>query len=594
MSYVQRIFYTGLAPTPVDTGKGTGYWVGFTGGDTAKVVPPKGEALTIGGSAVTLEGVYTSEGAFVPPAGAMPTDGFMRVLFKELNGLIGAIVKVSGSVTLATGTADISAEFGITSGLTSFRGHNQPRGNYRTADGSFTGYTGDFALGVPAPVLPLRVNVQNEAPLTDLDADSRIYTYTYVNSVGQESAPAPITARAYNVGAGSTVTIIVPKRSSILYHPAVHGYNMVQDYIEITSIRIYRTNTGTSETGYQLIAELPVQDVGQQINDVANADLGPLLITDQWDVPPPMVVGGCRMSNGTYVLITDNVVYFSVPGVPYAYPILYSQTTKERLLHIEAVGTAAVILSEAGPYLVSGASPQSIEVVKLPYYQAPMSLKAVSVFLDLVVFPAQDGLMGVDSSGAIINLTESMYEESQWRNAYDLPNLYSFIYDGTYYAFSNSGTNDAGFAIHLADRQFQPLDEDVVGAANNPESAFYDAAADTVYLSNSTGAGNLRSWNPAGGGGAVAHSWSWSSKEYYIPDRSMGALKLTGLLDASNSVSVSLTIDGVQQTGFSVNSEDVVRLPALRGSKYIVNLSQGIGAPEVHTLQLGVHPSEFI
>jgi len=69
-------------------------------------------------------------------------------------------------------------------------------------------------------------------------------------------------------------------------------------------------------------------------------------------------------------------------------------------LHIEAVGTAAVALTDGGPYLIAGGSPDVMEVVKLPFYQACLSVRAVSVYLDLVIYPAQAGCVAV---GSIIN-----------------------------------------------------------------------------------------------------------------------------------------------------------------------------------------------
>jgi len=104
---------------------------------------------------------------------------------------------------------------------------------------------------------------------------------------------------------------------------------------------------------------------------------------------------------------------------------------------------------------------------------------------------------------------------------------------------------------------------------------------------------------------ATPVEWQWESKEFYIPDRSYGACKLTGVFDATNTVNVILNVDGVDQPAFMVDptatqpvgvcdGEYTFRLPAVRGSKFILKLSTAAGAPEVHSVQVAVHPTEII
>jgi len=404
---------------------------------------------------------------------------------------------LSGSEIGVITTDDCQAEFELAAPATSFRGPNQFRMNFRTADTGYTGITGDYAVGVPAPVVTPQLAVTDEAQADDIDADTRFYVMTYVNQNGYESAPGPVNPVPVHVGPTTSVQITRPLFRDVGYHAAVYGKNIVQDYVPIVAARLYRTNTGTTETGYQFIKEVGLDVITSLVPDVENQDLGELLVTEGWDVPPPVVTAGCKMANGTYLLVNEYTVYMSIPGVIYAFPVLYNQVVRDKLLHIEAVGTAAIALSDGGPYLIAGGSPDVMEIVKLPFYQACTSVRAVSVYLDLVVYPAQDGLMGVTAAGKVVNLTESVYEEHQWRAAWALDELISEVYDGVYYAWETSTGN--GFAFHIESRAFQPLDINIWGASGMTRAAGlkYDGISDSFYMADTAG-GVLYEWEPSG------------------------------------------------------------------------------------------------
>lgn len=615
MAKIQRVFYTGNAPQPFDASGipdsagvfATSFFVSFiTGNKNANggVRPAIGEALTIGADVVYLGEIYGPDGYIIPSTGAIPDTGVMLIWREHTWGITGTgqnithtnSTDVLGVIEDPTNHFSDVSVTSLGSFTGSYRGNRQLRGNFRwddTLSGPvYTGYIGDFAVGVPAPVTAPTIKVTNEGSATDLDADSRVYVMTYVNAIGYESAPGPTSGDPVHIVDTSAVTIVAPKLTDVRYHATPYGQNIIHDYVPIVSARIYRTNTGTAETGYQLVREVNLSTVTQLFDDIPSTELGELLITDSWDVPPPYAAGGCKMSNGTYILVNDHNVYMSVPGVVYAYPVLYSQIVRDNLIHAVAVGSSAIALSDGNPYLIAGSSPDAMEVIRLPFTHPCLAVRAVSVYLDLVIYPAPDGLIGISASGKVINLTENIYEEQQWRDAYSLDEFRSVTHDGVYYAWDDNGI---GFGFDIKKRVLQPLDGDIFTNSWVPQSAWYDSLADRLYISTAQTDEELYTWQPAGDSTHLTSvDWVWESKEFYVSDNSYGAAKLTGILDGSNTVELTLMIDGVDTLIGTIDDERTVRLPALRGRKYVIKLRSLLGSPEVHTFQMAVHPTEFV
>lgn len=602
MAKIQRVFYTGTSCAPLD-GQGSDraatnlsklIYVGFDTG--VALAPAKGDLLTIaGGGAWYVEGVFDSTGGYVYPTDSMPADGMFvlhSIVSTDAFFNVGDLIQASG-VTLATVASTLNDYIPeVNSPLTTSRGVNQLRGNFRKNSESpvYAGYIGDFAVGVPIPIETPTVNVSGEADPLDLDADSRTYVMTYVNEIGYESAPGPASDTPIHVIDTTNVNIVIPQLRAVKYTPTVYGRTTIVDYVPIVAARLYRTNTGTAQTGFQLIAEVRLTDFTVTIPDVANSELGELLITDSWDVPPPVVTAGTKMTSGVYILGYEYDIYLSVPGVVYAYPVIFSQKIKDEIVAIEAIGTNALILTTGAPYIVVGSSPDVMELVKLPSVHPCINQKSVQVFAGLLIYPSYDGLIGVNANGQVRNLTKDIYDSSEWRQTYDLGTCVSALHDGVYYLWDNTGL---GFAFDFTSRELSPINGLI--SQDAPQIAtLFDGYSNILYTREKSNTA-LRRWEPLGAAGFVnAIPWQWTSKEFYVPDRSYGAIKVTGIFDASNSVGISVYIDGVVYIIGTAVNDTPLRLPAVRGAKYKVKLETIAGAPEVHSLQVTVHATEMI
>jgi len=164
------------------------------------------------------------------------------------------------------------------------------------------------------------------------------------------------------------------------------------------------------------------------------------------------------------------------------------------------------------------------------------------------------------------------------------------MFDAVYYAWDSSGN---GFAFDISKSELTPIDLQVSGGVLQ-RTSFFDSYSNTLYTRDISDSA-LRSWRPRGDATHTTPApWSWTSKEFYVPDRSYGALKITGILSATDYVSVAIIIDNTITVLGNAVDDTPFRLPAVRGAKYKVKIELGAGNPIVHTLQVGVHPTEFV
>ena len=131
-----------------------------------------------------------------------------------------------------------------------------------------------YRLGVPAPANAPIISKTGDADETQTP-DDVAYVYTFVTAYGEEGPPSP----ASNVlERTDTETVTVPMPS--LDHPS-GNYNFGTGALK----RIYRSNTGSTNTTFQFVAEVPFTTTSY--NDTTSSfALGEVLPSDTWIGPP--------------------------------------------------------------------------------------------------------------------------------------------------------------------------------------------------------------------------------------------------------------------------------------------------------------------
>ncbi len=390
-----------------------------------------------------------------------------------------------------------------------------------------------YRLGIPAPGTAMTVAINGAATdPTDLP-ESRFYVVTYVDAYGSEGPPntpsAEVTWRT-----GQTVDL-----SSIPVAPT-GNYN-------VSTKRIYRVNTGSTGSVYQFVAEIAVATT--TYNDaVASGNLGEALSTITFDPPPDDTMKGIVTLPGEFMAaFYSNVVCFSEPGFPHAWPIEYQLTTESPIVSIGVFGNSLLVTTEKQPYYITGITPASMTMTKLEISQACVSKNSIVDLGDVIIYASPDGLMAVGTGGVKL-VTKGIFNREEWQKLVP-SSIQAFYWEDMYIGFYNTGTVTKGFAI----KPSAPSDG-VIFFDTYATGGYADLKTDLLYLVVGT---NIVSWDTDT---ANLVSYTWKSKPFHSPSHTnFGAIQV---LADSYPVTITLTVDGVSKYNGSVVDENPQRLPS--------------------------------
>ena len=276
---------------------------------------------------------------------------------------------------------------------------------YWTGDGppryaTFTNWgTTDWALGLPGPTTALTVSPSGGTGATE----SRFYVYTYINALGEESAPSPVSAMATGkVDATWTISgfVAAPTNDRAI------NYNQ-------TSLkqRLYRT-AGTA-SGFQLVAERTASASNWSDTVLTSAMLGDDLISDGWVPPPVGLQGLISLPNGSMVGFYGNTLYYSEPYQPHAWPVAYRYQVDSAIVGIAAYGTTVVVGTRSRPYYADGVTPDVVTVQGFSAVWPCLSKRSMCSIGDGVIFATTTGLAFLGLAGAQM-LTQNLFTVEEW------------------------------------------------------------------------------------------------------------------------------------------------------------------------------------
>ena len=387
-----------------------------------------------------------------------------------------------------------------------------------------------YRLGIPAPTPAVTVAINGTATdATDL-AETRFYVVTYVDAYGAEGPPSLPSAEV-EWRPGQTVDL-----SAIPVAPS-GNYN-------IATKRIYRVNTGTSGSVYQYVDEIAVAIT--TYNDAIDPDaLGEALSTTTFDPPPDDTMHGLVTLPGEYMAaFYNNVVCFSEPSFPHAWPLEYQLMVDSPIVGIGVFGNTLLVTTEKNPYVITGNHPASITMAKLEISQACVSKRSVVDIGETVIYASPDGLVAVGTTGVSL-ITAKVFNREEWQKL--VPSTISgYYWEGMYIGFYNS---TGGFAIKPS-----APEEGVVFFDTHVTAGYADLEEDLLYAMVGS---NIVSWDTDT---ANKVSYTWKSKPFHAPrPTNFGVAQV---LADSYPVTFTLTVDGVQQFSQAITDENPQRLPS--------------------------------
>ena len=326
--------------------------------------------------------------------------------------------------------------------------------------------TASRPLGIPAPI---------SAPVAQVDAgqwsgtnETVFYVYTYVNDWGWESAPSPV---SLEVTKPTDATVTLNGFSS----PPAGNYN-------INRLRIYRTQTGSTAAEFFFMSEVALGTT--QVVD-SNADLGEVLPTTTWLMPPADLSFLTALWNGMLAGISGNAVRLCEPYTPYAWPIAYDVVPADgKPVALGVFGQSLLVLTTGRPVLAQGSAPDAMDQQPLEIPQGCVSAQSAVSMGAGVAWASEDGLCWYGAGGARI-LTAGIMTREDWQ-ALNPASIIGRMYEGLYFGSYDDGSGRKGFFIDpSAPQGIYFMD---VGYT----ALHFDELQDQLYVLSST---NVQKWD---------------------------------------------------------------------------------------------------
>lgn len=291
------------------------------------------------------------------------------------------------------------------------------------------------------------------------------YVYTFVNDLGEESEPSL-----------PSLTVLRPDGVSVTVETATSvPSGFAADYNVVTK-RIYRAATGSSATAFRFVAEIPL-DQPFYVDTLTDTQLGEVLQSDDWALPPDDLEGILALPNGVMVGFRRNQLCLSAQNHPHAWPIANRLNTDTYIVGIGNIDTTVVIGTKSFLYVAGGNDPANYSMSKFEVPHAASSKLSFAYITGLgVVFSGPQGLMVCSGPGSVANLTQSIFTLEQW-TALNPESIVSVSHNDIYFMFWEAGSNRGCYAVDLRSTGFG-----IVEMAFHASAAYVDPIEDVMYL----------------------------------------------------------------------------------------------------------------
>ncbi len=387
--------------------------------------------------------------------------------------------------------------------------------------------TSSRELGVPAPTTALLIGASGGVSAV---TETRVYTYTHVTDIGEESAPAPAS------------TLLTCKLDAAV---TIGGLGTVPSgNYGISKIRIYRTQTGTSGgTEYFFLREL-ASTATSSTDD--NRTLGEVLGTVKWIMPPADLKNLTGLWNGMMAGISGRSVRFCHPFTPYAWPIAYDVVPPESTpVALGTFGQTLVVLTNDRPLMVVGGSPDAMDEQPIDFLHSCVSAQSVVSMGSGVVWASPDGLCFVGQNGPRV-LTAGLMTRDDWQ-ALVPSTIVGGQYEGRYIGFYTVAGVTSGFVL-------DPMNPSgLYFLSVTAEAVYFDEYQDALYLFN---AGSIQKWDAGS-----ALTATVKTKHFRMP-KPTPSLAVAQVVADTYPVSFKLYADGLLKHTQTVASAEPFFLPS--------------------------------
>ena len=287
------------------------------------------------------------------------------------------------------------------------------------------------------------IEVTGSGSIDAINTTATSYVYTFVNDVGEQSAPSPASATVLHPD-GVAVTVTTPTTTPVVGDAAAYA---------ITTKYIYRSVSGANGTAFIFVATIPLAtaDYVDSLSDAAIAG-NDVLESDEWDPPPAELQGIIALPNGIMAGFYRNLLCLSAAGRPHAWPVRYRRAVDTDIVAIANIDNTIVIGTKSFLYTATGNSPDSYSMSKPGDPQACVSKRSMVFLPDVggpggVAYASPDGwIICAGSAGQVSNASNGIFTKRQWA-ALDPSSMIAAVHDGALFFFSTGQAPDAGYAL---------------------------------------------------------------------------------------------------------------------------------------------------
>ena len=365
-----------------------------------------------------------------------------------------------------------------------------------------------YRLGVPAPDSTPSVTKTGDADDT-VTPDDVSYVYTFVTAYGEEGPPSTPSTTTEFTPSTQTATISIP------------SYGGVSSAINFSKKRLYRSNTGSTNTTFQFVKEVPYATTSTN-DSAAAATLGEVLPSATWIGPPDdntslypdgPLKGLTPVANGVFAGFTGKRLCLSEPYLPHAWPISYRITLEEDIVAIGTTANGVVCLTNGKPYFVTGVDPSAMSALQIDLAQACVNRNSVVDMGEYILYAGPDGLCAVSGTEGRV-VTKGLISPEQWNADFKPSTIKAFLYEGTYVAFYEDGSDHKGWV-------YDPRADEAAISTLTTEYTVYagwsDLQSGKLYIldaASSTANKRVREYR---GSTTDVNKSQWKSKKYVVP-----------------------------------------------------------------------------
>lgn len=322
-----------------------------------------------------------------------------------------------------------------------------------------------YKLGIPAPTsTPI---ISSSTPVTDdtVSDEARTYIYTYVNAIGEESAPSP-----------ASITVIVPTEGTTVELSGLDTHAEAADR-NVSKKRIYRSLTGSSGNAIFLFAG----EIDESATTFTDTLIGTALVEELqtllFDTPRTGMTGLGLTAYGVAYGFINKIVCMSYPFYVYAWPRDFELTTQYAIVAMGHYDSNIVVATKGNPVMITGIDPiGGMSMTEIPLNEACVAKRSMVSLGYAVIYASPNGLVMASASGAQL-ISSSFFGKDEWQ-ALNPESIHAVEHRGKYLFFWRVDDDNKGAYI------FDPAvpDQGIIRLSLHCISTHRDLRTDTLYM----------------------------------------------------------------------------------------------------------------